>query len=360
MDGALEGTIPWDINVQLGNHAALAPTITYFKNSRIGGDDSWTRASLATMPGMTAHWATSGNPSPLSQELTAAHPRYAVVMYGSNDIGWGGGAPYPLADRAETFEWNMRQLTDQLLAQGVVPLLTTMPPDGDFFNYVPAFTAVVRGIAQGRQVPLIDFNRELMALGYPYGLGDDHVHPTCVDWNACRWFDASSLSSHGYNVRNLITLQALDRILQVFDLGVAALDVQAPHQLGDGSPNAPFVIPQLPWGELRDLRNSTSRAPGALGCPGSPPVAGPRNLYRLVLAGTTSLRVLLLDGGVGAQQLSLLSNQNPASCLQSASRLITATLPAGTYYLSVDALTAGGGGEYNLSVSQCVPGDPGC
>ena len=80
-------------------------------------------------------------------------------------VAWS--LPYPLADRAQVFERNMRTLTDRLLAQGVVPLLTTMPPDGDFFRNVPVFSGVVRGIAQGRQVPLIDYYRELMAVGPP-------------------------------------------------------------------------------------------------------------------------------------------------------------------------------------------------
>ena len=117
---------------------------------------SWSRVSLAVRVGRTAGWATAGTPSPVDQELSAVRPRFAVVLYGSNDIGWGGQDAYPIDDQAETFERAMRALTDKLLARGVVPLLTTMPPDRDYFQYTPVFSAVVRGIAQGRQVPLIE------------------------------------------------------------------------------------------------------------------------------------------------------------------------------------------------------------
>lgn len=358
-DGRIEGTVSWETNVRLGPHSALTPTIMHFRSTLIGADDSWTRPSLATRISMTARWAINGTPSPLEQEITAANPRYAIVMYGSNDIGFVG-APYTLAEGAEYFENNMRTITDRLIAAGVIPLLTTMPPDAAAQRFVPVYAGVVRGIAQGRQIPLIDYTRELMALGPPHGLGSDGTHPTCAAYNTCCWFDATSLSRYGYNVRNLITLQALDRMHQVFERGVPRLDAFAAHLTGDGSTNAPFVIPQLPFGELRDLRTSSFRPVNALSCAGAPAVVGPQNLYRLVLNRTTSLRAVLVDGMTRQQRISLLSGPQLSSCMQSASRLIAITLPAGTYYLAVNAPSADGGSEYNLSVTECMPGDTDC
>ena len=357
-DGVLEGTVSWDFNVHLGPFSALAPTLDFFKSTRLGADDSWTRPSLATRVGVTANWAMSGTPSPLAQELAAAAPRYAVVMYGSNDIAYYGGGSYPLADQAAAYEASLRAITDALLAQGVIPLLTTMPPrtDGDWMRYVPVYSGVVRAIAQGRQVPLIDLNRELMSIGPPYGMSGDQVHPSCADYNKCCWFDPASLQ-HGYNVRNLITLQALDRMHQIFELGATSLDPAAPRLAGDGSKAAPFAISALPYGELRDMRRSPSRSEEPLSCAGAPAVAGPQNLYRLVLTRPTALRALVVGG---THRVSLLSGPSLSTCVKSDPRLVAATLPAGTWYLAVDALTAGGGAEYNLSVTECASGDPGC
>jgi hypothetical protein len=357
-DGPIEGTTPWVINVRLGSYSALEPTVHFFRTTQLGPDNSWTRVSLATAVSMTAGWAITGNPSPLDQELTAADPRYAVVMYGSNDIGYVGALS--LVDATERYERNMRTLTDRLLARGVIPLLTTMPPDAAAIRYVPGYSGVVRAIAQGRQVPLIDYQRELLAIPPPHGLAADGVHPNLQSWATPCWFDAASLSQYGYNIRNLITLQALDRMRQVFELGVSSLDPGAPRLAGDGSANAPFVINSLPWGELRNLRASSARPASQLSCAGAPAVAGPQNLYRLVLTRTTSLRIFALDAGARAHRVSLLSSPSLSSCLASNARLIATTLVAGTYYLSVNALTANGGGEYNLSVTECVAGDPDC
>ncbi len=357
-DGVLEGTVSWDYNVRLGAYASLSPTIDFFKMTHLGLDDSWTRVSLATRISMTAGWALAGSPSPLDRELAAAQPRYAIVMYGSNDIAWS--LPYPLADRAQVYERNMRNITDRLLARGVIPLLTTMPPDRDFFQYVPVYTGIVRAIAQGRQIPLIDYYKELMALGPPYGLRSDGTHPSCASYNTCCWFDAVSLSQHGFNVRNLITLQSLDRMRQVFELAAPGLEAQAPRLAGDGSPAAPFVISSLPFGELRDLRASSSRASGSLSCANAPPVTGPQNLYRLELTRPTSLRALVLDAGQGGQRISILSGPSLSNCLETGTRLVSGTFAAGTYYLSINALSATGGTEYNFSVTECLPGDTDC
>ena len=282
-------------------------------------------------------------------------------MFGSNDIAYYGTGTYPVADQAQAYEASLRAITDSLLARGVIPLITTMPPrtDGDRLRYVPVFSGVARAIAQGRQVPLIDLTRELMALGAPYGLSSDSVHPTCAAYNQCCFFDPASLH-HGYNVRNLITLQALDRMQQVFEQGTVSLDPGAARLGGDGSRAAPFQVSQLPYGELRDLRQSTFTPDAPLSCPGAPAVAGPQNLYRVVLTRTTSLRALVLGGGANAQRVSLLSGPSLSTCLRTDSRLVTATLAPGAYYLAVNASNPGGGTEYNLSVTECAPGDPGC
>lgn len=360
-DGIPEGTVSWDVNIRLGSHGALTPTISFFKTTPMPANDScWSRISLATRVGVTASWPMTGTPSPVDRELAAINPRFAVVLYGSNDIGWGGIEAYPVADQVERYEKHMRKLTDHLISTGVVPLLTTMPPDGDYFNYVPAFAGVVRAIAQGRQVPMIDLYKEMLAMGPPYGLRSDRTHPSQQNYNTCCWFDPNSLSRYGANVRNLLTLESLDRMRLIFEEGVPSLDPGAPRVAGDGTVASPIAINQLPWGELRDLRGATATASGTLSCPGAPAVTGPQHLYRLVLTRSTALRVLVLNGGLGGHQVSLLTGTDLGSCVKSNPRLISTTLSAGTYYIAVDALSATSGTEYNFSVTECIDGDPEC
>ncbi len=239
-----------------------------------------------------------------------------------------------------------------------------MPPRWDhleWMNYVPAFTGAVRGIAQGRQVPLIDYNRELMAIGPPaYGLGGDGVHPTGEGYNTFCWLDDASLASYGYNVRNYVTLVALDRLRQVVGTGGPPPDPDARRLAGAGSLASPFLIPSVPFAELRDLSASAERATTPSACAGAPVIAGPRYVYRLELGQATALRLLLLDRGKRALRLSVWSGAGPDTCVASHSSLIARTFAAGTYLVAVEAPAAGGGAEYNLSVTRCVAGDATC
>ncbi len=357
--GPLEGQVSWEINVKLGPFKDLARTIAFFSTPMMGTDDSWTRVSLATHVGRTAGWAIKDTPSPLQQELAEAQPRYAIVMFGSNDIV--STSEQGLAGAVEVYERAMRDLTDQLLAKGVIPLLTTMPPDAEFFRYAPVYAGVVRGIAQGRQVPLIDFQKELLAIPDPHGLSPDGTHPKCENYNTCCWFDAQSLGEYGYNIRNLITLQSLDRLHQVMDLGVSELEPDAPHVMGSGAPRAPIEISSLPFGELRDLSASVTRVSGESAC-GTQAVEGPQYLYKLVLTKPTKLRALLVDRFAGNQRLSLLSGTDLSSCVRSEERLIQGQLEAGTWYFAVTptADNDGKGSEYNFSITECRDDDADC
>jgi lysophospholipase L1-like esterase len=374
-DGVLEGNVGTDYNIHLGASSAMAPTIGYFKAVALtqDGGTSWSRASLAAKVGLTAQGLMSsswdgGAVSYLDDELQAIKPRYAVVMFGSNDIYYYDPTNYPVVQNAEWFEHWMRTITDHLLAKGVIPVLTTMPPrwgssaaggSDVYLRTVPVFTAVVRGIAQGRQIPLIDYNREMMALPPPtYGLGSDGVHPTIQDYNTACWLDAVSLATYGYNVRNQVTLDAMDR-MRLIAQGVE-LDPGAARLAGVGSWANPFVVPSVPFAELRDLSASSFTAAGPSACPGAPTISGPEYLYQVTLAAPTPLRILVLDQGPRALRVSVWTGATPDTCIHSDPSLIARTLPAGTYTIAVDAPFPAGASEYNLSVTRCLDTDPGC
>jgi hypothetical protein len=211
--------------VELDGRVELAPTIVSFDDAPA---NPFTRESLAAVVGRTAGWALAGDPSPLEAELAAMSPRFAVIMYGTNDIGLGDLFAY--AD-------DLLAIADALLARGVLPAFTSiMPRDDDpaADALVPRYNAVVRAVAQARGVPFIDFHRELLPLP-DHGLGADDLHPSvyrvggvarpCV-------FTADGLRS-GYNVRNLITIQTLHRLREI--LG-GAKDQDPPAARPPGGP----------------------------------------------------------------------------------------------------------------------------
>src|SRR6185503_9491321 len=96
-----------------------------------------------------------------------------------------------------------------------VPVLTTIPPRTDapaMAARVPVLNAIVRELAEERQVPLLDLEAALERLPGK-GLMTDGIHLQPYGGLRPRpcAFDERGLQK-GMNVRNLLTLQALDRM----------------------------------------------------------------------------------------------------------------------------------------------------
>lgn len=366
-DYAAPEPYPWFNYVDLGGRAALRNTVSFFRQAPVGAATSFDRVSAAAQVGETAAWALQGAPSPVDQELAATNAAYAVIMYGSNDIYYGAGAGGAVDAKAAHYYANLLALVDALMARGVIPILTTMPPRTDdprYLDIVPVFTGIARVIAQGRGIPLIDYHREMMALGAQrgFGLGPDGLHPTVAGYNAACHFSAADLG-YGMNIRNLFTLQALDRVKRVMVDGAGPLDGATPGTPGAGSVAAPYVATGLPFADLRH----TGLAPQATlasygGCAGAPAAPGPENVYRLVLDGTTRLRAFTLEKGAHATHLYLLGDAvTGADCRAHADTMLATTLPAGTYHFVVDTLAADpAGAEYGLLLVACESGDLRC
>src|SRR5690606_26088033 len=92
-------------------------------------------------------------------------------------------------------------------------------------RWVDAWNAAIRGMAQDRQVPFIDLERATRHLD-GYGLAGDGLHLNGYSGGACRLTSAGL--EYGYNVRNLIVLESLDRIHRALDLGEAPPDAGVP------------------------------------------------------------------------------------------------------------------------------------
>ena len=218
--------------------------------------------------------------------------RAAVVMFGTNDIGWFAD------DHVKTLRWYsaaMFDLVDKLMGAGVVPILSTIPPRDDnpsHDDWVSLFNGVIRGMAQGRQVPLVDYHRELMPLS-SHGLSGDGVHPNAMSGNACVLTDTGL--AYGYNVRNAITLQALDRIRRsVFDSETAP--DEAVELGGQGTITAPFVITDTVFADVRSTLQATNHGLDVYDCSAANE-SGPEFVYRLEVQETKRLRAVVLTRG---------------------------------------------------------------
>jgi hypothetical protein len=186
-------------------------------------------APRAAKVGVRAPWALTPRafrgPSPLEDMVAGVSPAYAVVLYGANDALWRTDSIDLLV---RGFEGALSGIVDVLEAQGIVPILTTIPkhvrergwPDcastptsgGNerFALQATVLSAGVADLACRRHLPLIDLRWSLDPL-VNHGVGGDGVHLS-VHPAGGGVLDASGLEC-GHNVQNLVTLRELGRVI---------------------------------------------------------------------------------------------------------------------------------------------------
>lgn len=334
-------------NVDLAGRP-LQQTLDYFKAGDAGTTTPYDRTSLAATVGWSASAAIAGSPTPIDREVAAVRPRYAPVMFGTNDMQLGDIAG---------FGRNLFGVVDALAASGVVPLVTSPPPRDDNATAradAPRYAAVARGVAQARQVPFIDLNLALQTVPAK-GLGGDGVHLNVYvpsgSARACL-LTAAGLG-YGHNTRNLLTLQALDRARAALD-GQPAPDAPGAALAGAGTLADPFLIPSLPFVDFRDTRaGATNRVSTWSGCSAANE-GGPEFLYRFTLTQATNLRAIVVSLGAADIDVHVVdSTGSAAGCIARADRVVTAALAPGTYHLALDTYVSAGtalSGEYLVVV----------
>jgi hypothetical protein len=340
----------------------LEATWLHFLDGDAAGSTPFDRDTEAAISGKTASWAISGDPSPIETEITAIDPSLAVVHYGTNDMGMGTTYESALTPFYEA----MAALLDGLMDQGIVPILTGISHRGDRASadlWVESYNAVIRGMAQVRQVPFIDLHLAMDPLA-DHGLGSDGLHLNGYSEGSCILTPEGL--EHGYNMRNLIVLRALDRVQKVLSSSVAALDPAGIGLLGQGSPESPFQILDLPFADGRDTWMSPHRdLADYSGCDSDSDESGPEFTYRFSLDRETAIRAMVLDEGETDIDLHLLDDSvSEAGCLVRAHRTIEGTLPAGDYAFVLDTWVDGDGnelaGEYLFVVQECESDDSDC
>ena len=265
-------------------------------------------------------------------------------MLGTNDV-----------DTVDLFSYatSMLAMTDGMTARGTIPLLTSIPPRTDNAPsnaQVPRYNAVVRAIAEARQVPFLDLHGELLKLPL-YGLTADGVHLNAYTsgvTQACSLTPAGL--GFGFNVRNWLTLEALHRVKRVVVDGAAAPDLPGTALAGIGSPDSPIVVDGFPFTDSANTAMSPYSANATYPCGPGIDESGPERSYRIDLSSPTTLRIMIFDGANVDVDLQLMTGSPaPASCTARNDRLLIQSLAAGTYYLTVDSYR-GQAGDYLLVI----------
>lgn len=349
-----------DDSTDLGRHMALAPALAYFRGGDAGGTSPFGRSSLAAESGRSAAWVMGGDPSPFEQEWAAIAPRFGLVHYGTNDMNLGatyGSAMVPFHDA-------MMELIDEALSRGTVPVLFGITRRGDSPAadlWVESYNALIRGMAQSRQLPFIDLYEAIDPLP-EHGLRGDGLHLRAFGEGACRLTEEGLM--WGYNMRNLVALQGLDRAMAVVVDDAPSLDEDAPLFVGDGTPEDPLRIDDFPFAHAGDTSRASTQAIDAYPPCDDADESGPEVRYRVELDEPTALRVMVLDRpDVDVDVHIVEADGDGETCVARGDRRIEGELPAGMWDIVVDTWSDGGEafvGEYLLVVLPCQPADEAC
>lgn len=346
----------------LDGRTALSAAIAHFNAGSAAGTDPFTRVTLAAEGGRSASWAIAGTPSPIEREFEAILPQFALVNYGTNDMGGTPSTALP------AFYDNMNALLDDLESRGVVPIVTGLNPRSDSAlpaQWVATFDAVTLAIAEARQIPYISLYRATKDLPN-FGLLSDGIHGNvftegstpqpCVFTNAALQYN--------YNVRNLLSIETLADVWSTVTNNAPAPDSAERPLVGDGTPENPFVIDRLPFTHFANTASSpTSEIDDYMaGCSAAQNESGPEFYYTLALPTSTRLRFVVMDLGTTDVDVHVLGGDGV--CEKRGHHYAQGAFGADSYSVVVDSFVASNGtvasGEYVLVALECDPADTSC
>lgn len=228
-------------NVRLDGRDHLTETIEHFDGDA-GGDNPFRRDSEATEVG----WRTiSVLRGPLTRELRRTRPRFATLMFGTNDMQ--SGRPWIFARR-------MWRIVEQLVDNGTIPIISSILPRTDHEHrdrQVPLYSMISRALAQGHRLPFIDYRREMERLPRR-GLAGDGLHANVLlEDGRSRPCDFTERGlRRGHNIRNLRHIEMLDLLRRVVLEGDEAPDPAWAPRRGEGTREAPFLVERIPYTRL--------------------------------------------------------------------------------------------------------------
>jgi hypothetical protein len=160
--------------------------------------------SSGNASGMRATWGCSPG---VENALTNLKPMWSIIMFGTNDVKGGSFGLNTTADAG------MRCIVDKLLAENVMPVLSSIPPivdqDGSLVNQV---RDSIKAIAEEYNIIWLDLLQAFEDYGPPDGksLMSDNLHPNVAP-SGCGdgLFDTGCLETGGYNVRTKLSFDVL-------------------------------------------------------------------------------------------------------------------------------------------------------
>lgn len=220
--------------VDFGEFESLSETVSFFRSEKVRRKSSFGRESLAAGVGWSLYYPLAGRPPRFQREVNALHPRFALVLFGGNDAN---------SKTERVYARRLVSLVERLAKQGVIPILGSSTPRRSKARdlWTQRYNQITEAIASEWKLPFVDYYAALRSLPR-LGLARDGVHPNVLGRgglkNACR-FDEAGLQ-YGQNVRNLLTIKALDDVRR-------ALVEQVEPRSEEPPASAEIVVEGLPF-----------------------------------------------------------------------------------------------------------------
>jgi hypothetical protein len=211
----------WSATVPHGWLDPGCPAATSFTRVGASAAPGWRVADLVRPRSAADALCQPVPTSAIDCELAAIRPSLALVEIGSNDLVTPDGEHVDPAGLHD-FEPGFRQLVRTIVAHGVVPVVSTVPPrhrPPEAEPLVAELNDIVVRVAGEEHVPVWDYWLALQSSSQ-FGMAYDWVHPSPAPTGAGDLRDAAM--DWGYNVRNRTALQVLAKLTRVvFDGGRA-------------------------------------------------------------------------------------------------------------------------------------------
>jgi len=194
----------------LGEYDQLQHVIDQFSTAE---HNAFSRVSMAAAGGfntasiLDSLWANpefcESGETPLACEVRVMQPSITLMMFGTNDVFY--------LDEAQ-FDFFLRSIVVEAIRANTLPILSTFPHRPEFPEESVLYNQIVVQVAQDYDIPLINLWRALEPLPNQGVDPDDPTHLSAPTSGAvCHFIDENMQA--GFTVRNLLTLETLDVVL---------------------------------------------------------------------------------------------------------------------------------------------------
>jgi hypothetical protein len=191
---------------ELGPYDFLEETIRLFGPS-LAVDSVAARIGMTTYVVFDPLWADKSlclsNETPLACEYRLKKPSVSMIMFGPNDVRHMTDAEFAV---------QIRQIVDETLALGIIPVLSTfsVDPDDRLWWQAINFNLRLTEIAAEYEIPLINLWAAARVLP-GYGLDQDRIHMANSGFPNLK-FSSGHEAYYGTSLQNLLSIRMLDEI----------------------------------------------------------------------------------------------------------------------------------------------------